>query len=294
MRFFCYNILGAKMKTLKEMLKISESEQILIDKESKKVTFPSRVDILKDEFVYTNETKSAIYVISEALKTGVNTTAQLYFDSLNSQNYEIYFGSTLCVNMAESAAIENLTYLLTLLKKGVKTVYFINVDFNESGTYFYDACGKMSIEKIIQTNALRTFKPTVKERVVLMKQASEFNKKLKTLKSFSFNFGNAFCGIKKLAIIFDGEVLIKSNSGSRIDFAPTKEEVLTELELFYFPAWKSKYNSNSTPTLENAWTITLKFESETLEFSGLDDYPKNWQFVEYFVKKYGGFTEIRE
>ena len=282
------------MKTLKEMLKISESEQILIDKDSKKVTFPSRVVILKDEFVYTNETKSAIYVISEALKTSKNITAQLYFDKLNSQNYEIYFGSTLCVNMAESAICENTTYLLTLLKKGVKTVYFINVDFNESGTYFYDACGKMSIEKIIQTNALRTFKPTVKERVLLMKAISEFNKKLATVKRFTFNFGNAFCGIKKLAIIFDGEVLIKSNSGSRIDFAPTKEEVLKELELFFLPAWNSKYNTNPTPTLENAWTITLNLDGEELEFTGLDDYPKTWLFVEYFVKKYGGFEEIKE
>ena len=282
------------MKTLKEMLKISESEQILIDKKSKKVTFPSRVTILKDEFVYTNETKSAIYVISEALKIGVNTTAQLYFDKLNSQNYEIYFGSTLCVNMAESAASKNLTYLLTLLKKGVKTVYFINVDFNESGTYFYDACGKMSIEKIMQTNALRTFKPTVKERVVLMKQASEFNKKLKTLKSFTFNFGNAFCGIKKLLITFSNTIEIQTNGNKNLEFTPLKEEVLKELELFYFPAWKSKYGENLKPQFENAWTITLKFESETLEFSGLDDYPKNWQFVEYFVKKYGGFTEIRE
>ena len=282
------------MKTLKEMLKISESEQILIDKKSKKVTFPSRVVILKDEFVYTSETKSAIYVISEALKTSKNITAQLYFDNLNSQNYEIYFGSTLCVNMVESAASKNLTYLLTLLKKGVKTVYFINVDFNESGTYFYDACGKMSIEKIIETNALRAFKPTVKERVVLMKQASEFNKKLKTLNSFTFNFGNAFCGIKKLLITFSNTIEIKTNGNKYLEFTPLKEEVLRELELFYFPAWKSKYGENLKPQIENAWTITLKFESETLEFSGLDDYPKNWQFVEYFVKKYGGFTEIRE
>ena len=197
--------------------------------------------------------------------------------------------------MAESAAIENLTYLLTLLKKGVKTVYFINVDFNESGTYFYDACGKMSIEKIIQTNALRTFKPTVKERVVLMKAVKEFNKKLQTLKRFTFNFGNAFGGIKKLAIIFnDGLVKVSSNSGNVVDIVLTKEEVLKDLELFCLPAWNSKYNSNSTPTLENAWTITLKLDGEELEFTGLDDYTKTWQFVEYFVKKYGGFEEIRE
>ena len=64
--------------------------------------------------------------------------------------------------------------------------------------------------------------------------------------------------------------------------------------MFCFPAWQSKYNKNEKPILENAWTIELLFENESLEFAGLDDYPKTWDIVEFFVKKYACFDEIKE
>lgn len=282
------------MQTLKEMLKISESEQILIDKNSGKITFPNRVTILKHDMVYSDITKSAVYVISEALKMNKNTTAKLYFDNFDSQNYEIYFGTTLCVNKRVEDTCEDILYYLNLEKKGVKTVYFINVDFNKKGTYFYDACCTKSVKKIIETYSLRALKPTVKERVIVMRQAQDFNVKLDGLKRFSFNGGNSFCGIKKLVITFDGEVKVQTNGNKNLDLTLSKEEILSELKLFYFSAWKNRYEENKNPKLENAWSITLKFEGEELEFLGLDDYPKNWQYVEHFIKKYGGFEEIRE
>ena len=127
-----------------------------------------------------------------------------------------------------------------------------------------------------------------------MKEISKFNKKLSKIRSFSFNFGNAFGGIKKFAIFFDDDVEIKSNSGERIAFAPNKEEIIKELEALCFSDWKSKYDGNAKPILENAWTIEISFGNEKLEFVGLDDYPKNWENVEAFVKRYTGFDEIRE
>ncbi|MBR5439211.1 MAG: hypothetical protein IKV61_03220 [Clostridia bacterium] len=281
------------MKTFSDMLKISESEQILIDSKTNIVTFPSRVKILKDKLEYNAKTKSAIYIISSALKMKSDIEPKLYYES-NGESYEVYFGGVVCVNKTESEVIGDITYAINLVNKGIKEVYFCTVDFNESGNYFSSAIGKMDTRQIIYNNGIRAFKDSIKERVVLMKAVKEFNKKLQTLKRFTFNFGNAFGGIKKLAINFDGDILIKSNSGRRIDFTPTKEEVLAELELFCLPEWNSKYNSNPTPTLENAWTITLKLDGEELEFTGLDDYPKTWQFVEYFIKKYGGFEEIKE
>ena len=134
----------------------------------------------------------------------------------------------------------------------------------------------------------------IKEKGISMKDISEFNKKLRSIKRFTFNFGNAFGGIKKFAIFFDDELVIKSNRGKSIEFTPNRDEIIKELELFCFSDWQSKYNKNAKPILENAWTIELLFENDKLEFVGLDDYPKNWYMVEDFVKKYAGFDEIRE
>ena len=175
------------MKTFSDMLKISESEQILIDSKTNIVTFPSRVKILKDKLEYNAKTKSAIYIISSALKMKSDIEPKLYYES-NGESYEVYFGGVVCVNKTESEVIGDITYAINLVNKGIKEVYFCTVDFNESGNYFSSAIGKMDTRQIIYNNGIRAFKDSIKERVVLMKAVKEFNKKLQTLKRFTFNF----------------------------------------------------------------------------------------------------------
>ncbi len=281
------------MKVFSEMLNISKSEQILIDDKTNIITFPPRVQIIKDDLLFNSKTKGAVYVISKALKKDENLSPKLYYDKA-SDNYEIYFDSVVCVNKTANEVIDDIAYALNLAEKNIKTVFFCLIDYSLDGTYFSNATSKMSIEKIIYNYGIKAFKDSIKERVALMKQVKEFNKKLSSIKQFDFNFGNAFCGIKKLRINFDLYVTVKSNSIKALDVTPKKEDVLKELELFCFSAWKSVYNENKKPTFENAWMITLKLDGEVLEFKGLDDYPKTWNYVEYFVKKYGGFEEIKE
>ena len=123
---------------------------------------------------------------------------------------------------------------------------------------------------------------------------NKFNANLQNIKRFDFRLGNAFGGIKRLAIFFNDDIKIKSNSGTLLDFEPNKERILAELKNFCFENWQLKYNDNTNPVLENAWSIELKFDNHSLEFGGLDDFPDTWQQVENFVKKYGGFTELLE
>ncbi len=281
------------MQVFSEMLKISESEQILIDKESNIVTFPNRIEVLNDKLVFNAKTKSAVYVISQALKMSKTKTAKLNFDN-KTDNYEIYFGGVVCVNKTEQEFKSDINHVLNLARQNIKEVYFCSFDYDEKGDYFYSSTGKMELTKVIYNFGVRAFRDSLKERVALMKEMAEFDKKLSGIKRFTFNFGNAFGGIKKFAIIFDGELKLKANSGNRIEFTPSKKEIIKELSLFCFPAWKSKYNGNEKPILENAWKIELLFENESLEFTGLDDYPKTWDIVEYFVKKYACFDEIKE
>ena len=281
------------MQVFSEMLKISESEQILIDKKTNVATFPSRVQVVNDELLFNEKTKGAVYVISEALKKSQTKTAKLHYDK-KTDNYEIYFEGVVCVNKTESEFTSDIEHLLELLSKKVKSVYFCSIDYDLNGNYFHNATGKIDVEKIIYNFGIRAFKDSIKERVALMKTANDFNKKLSGIKRFTFNFGNAFGGIKKLAILFGEELKIKANSGKRSELIPNKEEIIRELSLFGFSAWQSKYDKNTKPIIENAWTIELVLENETLEFTGLDDYPKTWAIVEYFIKKYGNFDQIKE
>ena len=190
--------------------------------------------------------------------------------------------------------ISDIRYVLKLVEQKIKSVYFCSIDYDTDGTYFHNATGKMDIDKIIYDYGVRAYGDSIKERVALMKSINAFNEKLSGINRFTFHFGNAFGGIKKFEISFDDELVIKSNSGIKTAFTPSKAEMIKELGLFCFPAWQDKYNANAKPVLENAWTIELCFEKEKLQFTGLDDYPKTWDFVEFFVKKYACFNEIRE
>lgn len=74
-----------------------------------------------------------------------------------------------------------------------------------------------------------------------------FNLNLQKLKRFDFRFGNAFCGIKKLAIFFNDGVKIKSNSGNFLNFEPNKNQIIAELKDFCFGEWDEKYQNKNNP-----------------------------------------------
>ena len=99
---------------------------------------------------------------------------------------------------------------------------------------------------------------------------------------------------EKLGVYFNDGVTVQSNSGKSLNLNPSKDEIISELENFCFFNWQQKYDENDKPILENAWSIELKLDGENLKFIGLDDYPKIWPYVEWFVSKYGGFDEIKE
>ena len=128
------------------------------------------------------------------------------------------------------------------------------------------------------------------EKIKEKKKAVEFNKKLENIVRFDFIMGNPFFGMKKLSILFGDEVEIKTNSRLPIEEKVSKKEIIKYLQQLYFSKWNYKYDSNPRPSAQNAWTITLVFEDETLMFYGWDDYPACWKNVEWFVGKYGNFS----
>ncbi len=113
--------------------------------------------------------------------------------------------------------------------------------------------------------------------------------KLKDIKRFDFWFGNPFCGIKKLCIIFGENFEIKSNGLKEKNFLVRQSKVINELKTIDFDDWQEEYIKQNKPNEDHSWSIRLFFDDLTIEFRGLDAYPKDWFKVLDFTDKYAKF-----
>ena len=110
---------------------------------------------------------------------------------------------------------------------------------------------------------------------------------IKGIKRFEFWFGNPFCGIKKMLVVFGENFKVQSNGKNKKD-NPKESKILKELNTIDFKNWQEEYTT-SNPNSDNAWTITLTFEDKVLIYRGLDAYPADWFKVLDFVENYCGF-----
>ena len=107
------------------------------------------------------------------------------------------------------------------------------------------------------------------------------------IKRFEFWFGNPFCGIRKLLIVFGEDFRVQSN-GHNKKANPKESKTIKLLEDIDFKNWEYEYTTID-PNSDNAWTITMTFADKQLVYRGLDAYPKDWFKVLDLVEEYGGF-----
>ena len=107
------------------------------------------------------------------------------------------------------------------------------------------------------------------------------------IKRFEFGFGNPFCGIRKLLIVFGEDFRVQSN-GHNKKANPKESKIIKLLEDIDFKNWEYEYTTID-PNSDNAWTITMTFADKQLVYRGLDAYPKDWFKVLDLVEEYGGF-----
>ena len=107
------------------------------------------------------------------------------------------------------------------------------------------------------------------------------------IKRFEFWFGNPFCGIRKLLIVFGEDFRVQSN-GHNKKANPKESKIIKLLEDIDFKNWEYEYTTID-PNSDNAWTITMTFADKQLVYRGLDAYPKDWFKVLDLVEEYGGF-----
>ena len=289
--YFLYDMNFKVLKTIAKY-KLNEKEAIVIDRLSGKINFPSHININK-EVTLNLYSRSLIYFVYEMYKYN-----QIKDISVNYDNdiFEIIVGDTIYINKDSQVIMNDLKYALAMKDKGVKYIYSYIIEYNMNDRSYGKSFVKIECDKLIEkyTFSCDFIGEKAIEKINHKKKVNEFNEKLKNIKRFDFRFGNPFGGIKKLSIEFNEEVNISSNGQRDNDIEPNKEELIKELANFNFINWKEKYESNLNPINENAWTISLIFENEIIEYRGLDDYPRVWEYVEWFVNKYSRFYLSRE
>ena len=111
--------------------------------------------------------------------------------------------------------------------------------------------------------------------------------KIEKIKRFEFYFGNPFCGIRKVDIVFGNDYTVKSNALNK-KTPPKQIEVINDLKDIDFDEWKEKYII-SNPNTDKAWTINVTFLDEVITFSGIDCYPNDWDKILNFIGNFGDF-----
>lgn len=277
--YFLYDL---NFKVLRKTLnyKLDEDKFIEVDRISGKILFPEGVNLINDEVILNHESRKIIHLIINMNKKNLN----IFYDLNNPFYFEVSSDNVLYVNKLN----KDIKYLVSQLDKGITSIDEINLRYDVDYRMFSNSSSLRSVYSLI--NEYSSNSKTLKEKLDDKRKINDFNRRLKSLKRFDLRFGNDFCGIKKFAIFLNNEIEIKSNAIDKIEVNVDKEILFKELECFNFANWKSEYNSNETPSIENAWTISLLFDNEAVEYRGLDDYPKVWEYVKWFIKKYSNLV----
>lgn len=288
--YFLYDL---KFKVFKTNIKyyLKNDESIIIDRRNGKISFPSNVELCNDEVYLNSETRNILFLIYEMYNNDQIRNVRIDYSLTDSYTYEVYVDDQVYVNKEYNCLIKDIEYVLTKNDLGIKFICPYSIGYGMHDHSFSHGYSRITCKKLIEKYASACDSKAINtvEKIEERKKTELFNSKLETIKRFDFRFGNSFGGIKKLSIIFD-ELEIQSNGSMEKQLTPIKEEIINELKYFNFSNWINKYNRNKEPILENCWTIGLVFEDEIMEFSGLDDYPHIWKYVEWFVNKYSKFT----
>lgn len=274
---------------------LSDGEKITVDRKSGSVKFPQGVQVAGDGVELNDQTRGLISLIKELYK-GDNAKGLTVSYKAEDKQYEVLCGDVLYVNKPQSEIEDDLKYVLDKIDRGIDTICSIFVEYDMNDNSVLSSAGKKTCYELIEKYSQRCqFKgESMIEKINQKKRAKEFNQRLNDVKRFDFRFGNAFCGIKKLTISFGECVEINSNGQIEKEIIPQREEIIRELCCFNFSGWQRKYDGNLNQKTENCWSVRLVLPDRVLEYEGLDDYPENWDFVEWFVNKYSKFILTKE
>ena len=292
--YFLYD-LKFKVNKTNIVKKIDNDNHILIDRRSGIISFPKNVKMKIDNVILNNQTRNILYLLQDMYPNNIEDV-YINYSKDKSYFYEIYINDCLYVNIEIEKLTKDINYLLKMKQNDINKIYSYFIGYDMNDRVFSQSFGGMEIDNLIDKYAANcdSKAANVIEKIQEKKRMKRFNVMLQSIKRFDFQFGNSFCGTKKLSINFSDSLDIHSNGRIEKEINPNREEIIKELSNFYFSNWEEKYVNKINPKPENAWSIRLIFENDTLEFMGIDDYPNVWEYVKWFIEKYSKFSLVEE
>lgn len=288
--YFLYDLKFSVSKNLIK-LKLNANEFISVDRKTGVIVFPSNVNLSKDKVVLNSHTKNIVYLVCEDYNNNQVQNITVDFSAKNPNIFRAYKDDTLYVNKTIADLTNDVEYVFSVADKGVKFIFPYIIDYNMNDRSFHCGFGKVGCNDLIEKHlsTCDSTATTLSEKVKEKQAAKDFNAKLPSIEGFELSFGDLASKVNKLSVRFCDDIVIDTNGQKNNDVKADKDEIIKELQRFYFSNWKDIYDTNVAPKLENSWCIKLVFKDDTLEFKGFDDYPRAWICVERFANKYGNF-----
>lgn len=151
--FLCDLKFSVGKKTAK--LKLTENESITIDRASGKIAFPSNVEIVRDDVVLNSHTRSIVYLICTQYDENRIENLQIDYSATKPNVFEIYAGDKLYVNKSIPMLIENVEYVLTMIKKGIKHMEPCVINYDMNSQAFSYSCGGIDCEELRKIQSRR-------------------------------------------------------------------------------------------------------------------------------------------
>lgn len=137
-------------------LKLKENEYITVDRTSGKIVFPTNVKIVRDDVVLNSHTRSIVYLICTQYDENRIENLQIDYSATNPNVFEIYAGDKLYVNKSIPTLIENVEYVLTMIKKGIKRMEPCVINYDMNSQAFSYSCGGIDCEELLKIQARRS------------------------------------------------------------------------------------------------------------------------------------------
>lgn len=285
-----YFLYGLKFKIYRHKCIFKKNDyEIIINRNSNTLTLPKNIISNIKELDLNNNTRVLIILLCSFYDN--NCFNDIYYIyNKKDNNYKTYSDNEYYI-LDNSNKIEyNYPLLTKIYLKGFNNINICNLSFNHHALSYHFDNRPLDIRNHLKRNIkyLDLNHNSLKEVPSLLKETDDFNNNLINLKRLDFRLGNSFSGIKKFTIIFDEKIKIMHNSEKK-DIVVNKEEIIKELKTLSLNHWKTRYESNN-PNTDNAWSLSLIFNDNTLEFSGIDSYPNVWIFLLEFIEKYTSFN----
>lgn len=142
---YCLYDMDFDIHKTKCSMKLNNNENIVLDRSTGVITFPSNVNIKMDNVLFNNKTRGLVNVVLSMYDTGKIEEVDVYYDVTDPHYYEAYIGGLLHISKTIQEIRSDTLYVNNLIAKGIDKVMldYLGYDMNESSFSFGNVLYKL-------------------------------------------------------------------------------------------------------------------------------------------------------